>query len=224
MKNANHSGLVRICAIPKSLVGRTLILGVLAGAFSGFAFGAWRFACRAAETLWSGTEFAFESRAAAASHALRGVAGAFVFVLNSSALSCAALAAVWLLIYVAVRAVRNAPMGAPQYGAVWKAAFAAAFLPPVFSGVIGAFGGAFSVCGLGSAAINAALFSLFWTLAGRSFSDNPPKGGGLWRDELSRAEFFAVLRKAVRAEYPHLGRGALAIAALFSLAALVAGA
>lgn len=223
MENANPKGLPRICALPKSLVGRTLFLGLLAGAFSGFAFGAWRLACTAAETILNGSGFVFESRAAAASHALRSVAGAFVFAFNSAALSCAAFAAEWLLIYIFARAVRNAPMGAPQYCTVWKIAVAAAFLPPIFQFAVKVFSGGFSPYGLGAAAINAALFFLFWTLAVRSFSDNPPKGEGLWRDELSRAEFFGILRRSVREEYPHFGRNALIAAALFSLAALAAG-
>ena len=223
MENANPKGLSRICALPKSLVGRTLFLGLLAGAFSGFAFGAWRLACAAAETFLNGSGFVFESRAAAASHALRSVAGAFVFAFNSAALSCAAFAAEWLLIYIFARAVRNAPMGAPQYCAVWKIAVAAAFLLPIFQFAVKVFSGGFSPYGLGAAAINAALFFLFWTLAVRSFSDNPPKGEGLWRDELSRAEFFGILRRSVREEYPHFGRNALIAAALFSLAALAAG-
>lgn len=99
VENENPKGLARICSLPKSLVGRTLFLGLLTGVFSGFSFGAWKCACRAAETLWNGSGLAFESRAAAASHAVRSVAGAFVFVLNSAALSCAAFAAEWLLIY-----------------------------------------------------------------------------------------------------------------------------
>lgn len=222
MENANPKGLSRICALPKSLVGRTLFLGLLAGAFSGFAFGAWRLACAAAETFLNGSGFVFESRAAA-SHALRSVAGAFVFAFNSAALSCAAFAAEWLLIYIFARAVRNAPMGAPQYCTVWKIAVAAAFLPPIFQFAVKVFSGGFSPYGLGAAAINAALFFLFWTLAVRSFSDNPPKEEGLWRDELSRAEFFGILRRSVREEYPHFGRNALIAAALFSLAALAAG-
>lgn len=114
-------------------------------------------------------------------------------------------------------------MGAPQYCAVWKIAVSVAFLPPIFQVAIEVFSGGFSPYGLGAAAINAALFALFWTLAGRSFSDNPPKGEGLWRDELSRAEFFGILRKSARAEYPHLGRNALAAAVLFSFAAMIAG-
>ena len=224
VENENPKGLARICSLPKSLVGRTLFLGLLTGVFSGFSFGAWKCACRAAETLWNGSGLAFESRAAAASHAVRSVAGAFVFVLNSAALSCAAFAAEWLLIYILARAVRNSPMGAPQYCAVWKIAVSVAFLPPIFQVAIEVFSGGFSPYGLGAAAINAALFALFWTLAGRSFSDKPPKGEGLWRDELSRAEFFGILRKSARAEYPHLGRNALAAAVLFSFAAMIAGA
>lgn len=129
VENENPKGLARICSLPKSLVGRTLFLGLLTGVFSGFSFGAWKCACRAAETLWNGSGLAFESRAAAASHAVRSVAGAFVFVLNSAALSCAAFAAEWLLIYILARAVRNSPMGAPQYCAVWKIAVSVAFLP-----------------------------------------------------------------------------------------------
>ena len=223
VENENPKGLARICSLPKSLVGRTLFLGLLTGVFSGFSFGAWKCACRAAETLWNGSGLAFESRAGGGVPRGAERRGGVRFRPQfRGALVRGFRRRVAFDIYFGARG-SQLPHGRPTVLRGLEIAVSVAFLPPIFQVAIEVFSGGFSPYGLGAAAINAALFALFWTLAGRSFSDNPPKGEGLWRDELSRTEFFGILRKSARAEYPHLGRNALAAAILFSFAAMIAG-
>lgn len=81
MKIFYPKGLADICAIPKSLIGRTLALGALAGISGGAVLGAWHILWRAIGVMAYGSGLVFESRGAAAAHALRSVApGDCVFI------------------------------------------------------------------------------------------------------------------------------------------------
>ena len=71
MKIFYPKGLADICAIPKSLIGRTLALGALAGISGGAVLGAWHILWRAIGVMAYGSGLVFESRGAAAAHALR---------------------------------------------------------------------------------------------------------------------------------------------------------
>ena len=84
--------------------------------------------CRAS-TLLQGSQGARgnESRGAAAAHALRSVAQGIVFLLNSTALSCVGLAAVWLAVYMVFRFARNSQMQNLQYFRIWVVALVLAF-------------------------------------------------------------------------------------------------
>ena len=65
--------VAEICSIPKSTAGRTAFLLAFAGAVSAIVFAGWNALSGAAEVVWEGSLFEFESQAAAAAHALRCV-------------------------------------------------------------------------------------------------------------------------------------------------------
>lgn len=225
MKIFYPKGLADICAIPKSLIGRTLALGALAGISGGAVLGAWHILWRAIGVMAYGSGLVFESRGAAAAHALRSVAQGIVFLLNSAALSCVGLAAVWLAVYMVFRFARNSQMQNLQYFRIWVVALVLAFPLSIALDAWEIFvEGAPGTFKLGSMILNAVLFVVFLGLAKFSFIENPPKGGGAWKEELSKVEFVGILRKSIRAHYPHFKRNAVVAVLVFAAIALVAGA
>ena len=214
------AGFKEICATPKSLVGRTIFLGLFVGFFTAFFLGVGRYATKAFDVLCNGSSFMFDSQSAVAAHAMRSAAAIFAVILNFWVVSTIAFAGEWLFIYIIFRAVRNAPMGSQQYWRVWLCSLLLAFIAPIFT-----------YCGaqwfpllIESAIINGILFAIFYRVAKYSFSTNPPSGTGVWKEELSRAEFVGIVRKKVRAAYPHFKRNVVIVVLLLSILGLVAGA
>lgn len=216
--------VAEICSIPKSPAGRTAFLLAFAGAVSALVFVGWNALSGAAEVLWEGSHFEFESQAAAAAHALRSVSKVFISLFVSSILAFGVLAGNWLLVYIIYRAFRNAEMGARQYLRVWIFALAIMFVAPVLYSAIALFGSGTPQGLLLSAVLNLPLFLFFKKIADYSFGENPPRCGDSWRSELTKRELVAITKRAVREKFPHFKRWILVAAFLLSLVAIVAGA
>lgn len=216
--------VAEICSIPKSPAGRTAFLLAFAGAVSALVFVGWNALGGAAEVLWEGSHFEFESQAAAAAHALRSVSKVFISLFVSSILAFGVLAGNWLLVYIIYRAFRNAEMGARQYLRVWIIALAIMFVAPVLYSAVALFGSGTPQGLLLSAVLNLPLFLFFKKIADYSFGENPPRCGDSWRSELTKREVVAITKRAVREKFPHFKRWILIAAFLLSLVAIVAGA
>ena len=112
-----------------------------------------------------------------------------------------------------------------QYFRIWVVALVLAFPLSIALDAWEVFvEGAPGAFKLGSMILNAVLFVVFLGLAKFSFIENPPKGGGAWKEELSKVEFVGILRKSIRAHYPHFKRNAVVAVLVFAAIALVAGA
>ena len=126
---------------------------------------------------------------------------------------------------MAFRFARNSQMQNLQYFRVWVVALVLAFPLSIALDAWEIFAdGAPVAFKLGSMLLNAALFVVFLGLAKFSFIENPPKGGGVWKEELSKVEFVGILRKSIKSHYPHFKRNAAIAVLVFAAIALVAGA
>lgn len=224
MDKSKTVGFKEICTIPKSLVGRTVFLGLFVGIVTALLFGVWKYAAQALNVIINGSTYAYESQAAAASHALRSAAGIFAGILNFTVIGCIGFAAEWMFVYILCRVVRNAPMGAAQYWRVWQITLFAAFILPICHAAYLFFNATKYLPLIESAVINGSLFVIFYSTAKFAFSTNPPREPAIWKNELSRAEFTGIVRKSIRAAYPHFKRNAIIALIFLSLLGLISGA